>query len=200
MDGQRRRFCEAAVRCFRRHGVVATNLAAICDEAGLSMGALYKLFSSRDDLLEAVLLMRLTDRNERLRGETWADLRQALLDYRADMEQSPFWREFEGVTDWNEQLRSLRVRQGKVIMEQIEHELRRYQAAGEIAPTMDLRQTTHMVSLIFDGSLAATRQARELHVSAPELGAYFDLAVGAMPRTERSRPRATRRRSTRTRA
>jgi AcrR family transcriptional regulator len=44
--------------------VAATNLTDICAEAGLSMGALYKHFSSREDLLEAILQLRLQHRNE----------------------------------------------------------------------------------------------------------------------------------------
>ncbi|MBS0398465.1 MAG: TetR/AcrR family transcriptional regulator [Proteobacteria bacterium] len=42
MDGQRRRSCEAAIRCFRSQGVFATNPATICETAGLSVGAFYK--------------------------------------------------------------------------------------------------------------------------------------------------------------
>jgi len=36
MQQQRLRFCEAAMACFRRKGVVATSLNDICEEAGLS--------------------------------------------------------------------------------------------------------------------------------------------------------------------
>ncbi len=176
-------FCEAAMACFRRKGVVGTSLTDICEETGLSMGALYKHFSSRDDLLLAVLEMRLSRRNEALRGEHWPELKAAILAFREDMNSDPFWREFQGVVDWNEGLRDLRITEGRVILVQVEQFLRLYAEAGEIAPPLDLRQTAHLVSVIIDGSMVALRSDAELHVSLEDLSAYLDLAVGAQRAT-----------------
>lgn len=179
MEGQRTRFCEAAIACFRRKGVVASNLTDICEESGLSMGALYKHFSSRDDLLEAVLEQRLAWRNELLRGSNWSELRMALLDYREDADDNPFWREFNGVVDWNDKLREIRVREGRVILAQIEQLLERYAAAGEIGPPFDIKHTAQLLSIIIDGSMVGVRSAPKLSVSIAELSAYLDFAVGA---------------------
>ncbi len=181
MDGQRRRFCEAAIRCFKLRGVVATNLTMICDATGLSMGVVYKLYSSRDDLLEAVYLTRFLDRNEHLHGETWADLRKAMLAYREKLAQEPFWREMDGMADWDSRLLDVRLRQATVILSQIAQQLERYRAAGEIAPALDVDRTAQLVSLIFDGSTSVVRQSSQLHVSARDLSRFLDLAVGAVP-------------------
>lgn len=178
MEGQRRRFCEAATACFRRKGVTATNLTDICNESGLSMGALYKHFSSREDLLEAVLQLRLDHRNELLWGETWADLRTALVQYRHEFELSPFWREFDGVADWNKRLAELRVGQGIFILEQLVEQLARFAAVGEIKPAFDLNRTAQLVSIVFDGSLANVRSSSELSVDLEDLAVYLDFVVG----------------------
>ena len=183
MDGQRLLFCEAAMSCFRRKGVAATNLTDICEETGLSMGALYKFFDSREALLEGVLQLRLARRNEVLRGRTWAKLRAALLGYAQELDQNPFWREFQGIIDWSERLTALRVREGGTMLAQLRDQLEQYVAAGEIAPHFDLRRTAQLISVIFDGSLTGVRAANDLHanalrVSRIDLGAYFDFAVG----------------------
>ena len=193
MDGQRRRFCEAAIRCFKLRGVVATNLTMICEETGLSMGAFYKLYSSRDDLLEAVYLIRFVDRNERLHGASWANLRKAMLAYRQKLAQEPFWREMDGMADWDSRLLDVRLRQATVILNQISQQLERYKVAGEIQPALDLDRTAQLVSLIFDGSTSVVRQSSQLHVSLRDLSRFLDLAVGAMPTT--SERKTNRRRS-----
>ncbi len=194
MDGQRRRFCDAAIRCFKRRGVVSTNLTMICDEAGLSIGAFYKLFGSREDLLAAVYLARFVDRNERLQGATWAELRTAMLGYREVLEQQPFWREMDGMADWDQRLLDVRLRQAKVIVEQIERQLARYQAAGEIRPVLDLGRTMQLITVIFDGATSAHRHGTKLRVAAGDLERFLDLAVGAVggpvrePRSRKSPP------------
>jgi AcrR family transcriptional regulator len=181
MDGQRRRFCEAAIRCFKLRGVVATNLTMICEETGLSMGAFYKLYSSRDELLEAVYLIRFIDRNERLHAATWPELRKAMLAYREKLAQEPFWREMDGMADWDSRLLDLRLRQAKIILSQIAQQLKRYQAAGEIQPALDVDRTAQLVSLIFDGSTFVVRQVSPLHISPQDLARFLDFAVGAVP-------------------
>ena len=178
MDGQRLHFCEAAVACFRRKGVAATNLTDICEEAGLSMGALYKFFDSRESLLEAVLQMRLNQRNEALHGKTWAKLRAALLRYADDLSQDPFWREIQGVVDWNERLHALRVKEGRLILQQVKEQIEQYTAAGEIAPHFDARRTAQLISVVFDGATSGIRTGSDLHVARKDLAAYFDFAVG----------------------
>jgi AcrR family transcriptional regulator len=181
MRQQRLRFCEAAMAGFRRKGVGATSLTDICEESGLSMGALYKHFASRDELLEAVLQLRLEQRNAMLHGATWPDLRGAILRLREDSDHSPFWREFMALADLNEKMRDLRIHEAGVILSQIEQQLRRYVEAGEIQPAFPPRQTAQLISIIFDGSLIEVRRAPRLSVSLDELASYLDHAAGARP-------------------
>jgi AcrR family transcriptional regulator len=180
MLSQRLRFCEGAMACFRRKGVAATNLTDICAETGLSMGALYKHFPNRDALLAAVLELRLSQRNDTLRGRTWKELRRALLAARGDQSAEPFWREFNAMADWNDALQEIRVRQFQNALKYLSGQIAEFAAAGEIRPHFDPVRTTHLISLIFDGSTVATRLANESIFNPRDIGEYLDFAVGAL--------------------
>lgn len=180
MLSQRLRFCEAAMACFRRKGVAATNLTDICEETGLSMGALYKHFPNRDALLAAVLELRLSHRNDTLRGRTWKELRRAFLTARGDQASDSFWREFGAMADWNEDLQDIRLRQWDSISKYLARQITEFTAAGEIRPYFDPIRTTHLISLIFDGSTVAIRMANESLFIPKDIGDYLDFAVGAV--------------------
>lgn len=188
MLSQRLRFCEGAMACFRRQGVAATNLTDICQETGLSMGALYKHFPNRDALLAAVLELRLAQRNDTLRGRTWKDLRRALMAARSDQASDPFWREYGAMADWNEGLQAIRMRQFDKIVKYLAKQIAEFTAAGEIRPHFDPIRTTHLVSLIFDGSTALIRLANESIFNAKDIGEYLDFAVGAISPGEAAQP------------
>ena len=50
LEKRRQQICEAAERCFMKKGLQAT-MQEICSEAGLSAGAVYNLFPSKDDII-----------------------------------------------------------------------------------------------------------------------------------------------------
>lgn len=181
MLSQRLRFCEAAMACFRRKGVAATNLNDICEETGLSMGALYKHFPNRDALLAAVLELRLSQRNDTFRAKSWRDLRRALLAARGDQGADTFWREFSSMADWNEALQQIRLRQWESISQYLAARIAEFTANGEIRPHFDPVRTTHLISLIFDGSTVAIRMANAALFDPDDIGEYLDFAVGAAP-------------------
>jgi AcrR family transcriptional regulator len=54
LDARRRQIVDAAVVCFARDGFHRATMQDICREAGLSAGAVYRYFSSKDDLVEAI--------------------------------------------------------------------------------------------------------------------------------------------------
>lgn len=184
MLSQRLRFCEAAMACFRRKGVAATNLNDICEQAGLSMGALYKHFPNRDALLAAVLELRLSQRNDTFRAKSWKELRRALLAARSDQGADTFWREFGSMADWNEALQEIRLRQWESISKYLAGRIAEFAAAGEIRPHFDPARTTHLISLIFDGSTVAIRMANESLFNPKDIGEYLDFAVGAVPQPD----------------
>jgi TetR/AcrR family transcriptional regulator, transcriptional repressor of aconitase len=56
LDARRRQIREAANRCFARKGVQATTMREIFAEAGLSAGAVYNYFKTKEELIEAGII------------------------------------------------------------------------------------------------------------------------------------------------
>lgn len=53
-ERRRREIMEAAIACFRRAGFHQTGMQAICAEAGISAGALYRYFGSKAEIIAAI--------------------------------------------------------------------------------------------------------------------------------------------------
>jgi AcrR family transcriptional regulator len=57
-ERRRRQILDAAMACFDRHGLHATTTDDIVAEAGLSAGAIYRYFDSKDAIIEAIATER----------------------------------------------------------------------------------------------------------------------------------------------
>jgi TetR/AcrR family transcriptional regulator, transcriptional repressor for nem operon len=79
----RQRIIDVASTQFRENGVAAVGLAGIMSEAGLTNGAFYTHFESKEDLVQAVLLNALGRRQQNLRAALEADTgaATAIRDY-----------------------------------------------------------------------------------------------------------------------
>src|ERR1700742_3171420 len=79
----RRHILDVASAQFRANGVAAVGLAGVMAEAGLTNGAFYTHFESKEDLVQAVLLDALTRREQKLRAnlESNAGLETTVRDY-----------------------------------------------------------------------------------------------------------------------
>jgi len=53
-DQQMQRIMDAAKSCFVRHGFQGASMQQICSECGMSPGALYRYFSSKEAIVEAI--------------------------------------------------------------------------------------------------------------------------------------------------
>jgi AcrR family transcriptional regulator len=82
-DATRQRILDVASRQFREKGVAAAGLAGIMAEAGLTNGAFYAHFQSKEDLLRTVLTDALGRRETKLRtvSEQGAGLEATIRDY-----------------------------------------------------------------------------------------------------------------------
>jgi TetR/AcrR family transcriptional repressor of nem operon len=67
-DTTRQHIIDVASRQFRGHGVAAVGLAGIMSDAGLTNGAFYNHFESKEDLVQAVVAKALDRREARLRA------------------------------------------------------------------------------------------------------------------------------------
>ncbi|MGV9455945.1 TetR/AcrR family transcriptional regulator [Streptomyces sp. NPDC003635] len=55
LDARRRQILEGAARCFARNGFHATSMQDVLKEVDLSAGAVYRYFSSKDELIAAIV-------------------------------------------------------------------------------------------------------------------------------------------------
>jgi AcrR family transcriptional regulator len=107
---------QAAERCFARRGFDATTIADICDEAGVSVGALYTHFEGKEAIVEAICEPAIEGRQAIMRelaeeGAALADA-ESILALVTEMLSSR-----QGATDaaldvhlWSESLRNRRIR------------------------------------------------------------------------------------------
>ncbi len=82
-DATRQRIIDAASGLFRENGVAAVGIAGIMSGAGLTNGAFYAHFKSKEDLVLAVLSNALRRREETLRSASAANagLEATIRDY-----------------------------------------------------------------------------------------------------------------------
>lgn len=73
MDARRREIIAAAGRCFARKGIQATTMREIFAEAGMSAGAVYNYFKTKDDLIAAGIKDSTDENVAALRGATDAN-------------------------------------------------------------------------------------------------------------------------------
>jgi AcrR family transcriptional regulator len=67
-DATRRRIVESAGRRFKRDGIDGSGIATLMADAGLTNGAFYAHFASKDDLIATAVADQLRDQTERLRA------------------------------------------------------------------------------------------------------------------------------------
>ena len=79
----RERIVDVASRRFRAEGVAAVGLSAIMADAGLTNGAFYTHFASKDDLVKETLVHALDERESALRslGASSGDVALAIREY-----------------------------------------------------------------------------------------------------------------------
>jgi TetR/AcrR family transcriptional regulator, transcriptional repressor for nem operon len=82
-DATRQRIVEVASKQFRGGGLAATGIASVMSEAGLTNGAFYPHFSSKDDLITKTLAAELAKQNERQKQFVGTDegLERAIRSY-----------------------------------------------------------------------------------------------------------------------
>ncbi len=78
LEARRTQILEAAWSCFALRGYHETTMQDICKQSGLSYGALYRYFASKEDILRAT--------SERARAEAYSLVAQARADTPAPLE------------------------------------------------------------------------------------------------------------------
>lgn len=148
VEARRAQILEAACHCFSEKGYHQTTVRDICERAGLSAGAVYGYFKSKDEILEAVAELGRRSTRALLglgRGEDEeAPSLAEILGKVMELVDSELIRESSrlDVRMWGEalhtpQLRKLFLEAGANIIEPLADATRRGQEGGEIAAGLD---------------------------------------------------------------
>lgn len=149
---------ESAARCFAREGFHRTTMQDVVRESGLSPGALYRYFASKEDIVAAIADERHAAERGLLReaaaGGGMAALARAFLG-RLGQPREREWRRVT-VQLWGEALRNPRVM--KVVRSGLDQPLRRLtallkdgQRKGTVAPDLDAPSTARVCAAVFEG-------------------------------------------------
>src|SRR5262249_38561050 len=119
-DARQQQILDAALFCFAKNGFHQTGMADIVRRSGLSHGAVYLYFQSKDDLIEALAVDR--HRQEALRnavaqhGDDPLGALRALVRAYAEALTEPGGEAMRrrGVNGWAEALRNARVRKSVI--------------------------------------------------------------------------------------
>ena len=156
----RRRLVQAAAELFCRYGITATGVDAIVDRAGTAKATLYKLFGSKEGLVEAVLEEE---------GRVWRTWFLASIDSHSGSASEKLVSVFDMLEDWfsqdsffgcpfinavgesdkkDDRLRALALRHKSVVIERIGQLARE---TGSESPD----ELTHAIALLMDGAIVA---------------------------------------------
>ncbi|QXX76301.1 TetR/AcrR family transcriptional regulator [Methylovirgula sp. HY1] len=179
------RLLDAASRLFCRQGINATGIDAVLKEAGAAKMTLYKLFGSKERLVEAVLEEE---------GRKWRDWFLTALEAGNDPPRSKLDRIFPLLRKWfaedefygcpfinavgehdkkDDRLRSLTMQHKKEVLERFAGLA---MEAGASAPEV----VAHQLGLLMDGAIVAVMVTRDLamaDVAATAASALLDRAL-----------------------
>lgn len=162
LDARRQQILDAAVRCFAARGIHPTTMQHIVRESGLSAGAIYSYFSSKDEIVRAIADARhLWERrlirdavSEKDAGSSLHGLVHALFLALTDDEENE--RRRVGIEMWAEALHNPGVLE--ITREGVDEPLRMLtrwiaaaQARGELAPHLDARSLARVGVALFQG-------------------------------------------------
>jgi AcrR family transcriptional regulator len=175
MESRRQEILEATNRVIARQGLAATSTTLICREAGISMGALYTHFKSRDEIIQALTAQNTGDVRDAVTFGSAAEMRRKL---RARLRRftSPAFGDAIRVevqllaeaaaSEPVQKALGVNFDASRAAMRE---SLRKVQAAGEIAPGIDVRAAAAVIENFMFGMLyrlaahsAETRREQEM--------------------------------------
>ena len=158
---RREHILDAAERCFARAGFHRTTMHDICKQAGVSPGAFYVYFDSKEALIAGIAERDRADFAERLAALAAADFLQAMKELGEHyFVHEPAYRRQMCIEISLESTRNPRV--GEIFREvdafvasSFEKLFQRMKDKGRIAPDLDIPMLTQVFSVIGDGLFGA---------------------------------------------
>lgn len=160
-EDQRKRILDAAIACFARGGFHATGMQAVCSEAGMSPGALYRYFPSKEAIIEAIVERDRADiplqLEPMLRAENVVDAlieaARSFLVGNLRPDSLPMFPELLAEAARNPSVREIFGRCDDVVGDIIVGAVERGMALGQIDPSLDARDAVRFLMAQTDGVL-----------------------------------------------
>lgn len=158
---RREQILKSAIRCISRQGYHQTTMDDIASEAGLSKGALYWYFKSKDDVMAALCKQQCDEHLEVLRefAEQKMSIKELtlktgdkiieLLLHEPDQYKMSF--EFWALSDENEQVKRAHGEVHKIWQETVSNLIKSGIKNGEIKPNIHAKELSIALLAIFDG-------------------------------------------------
>jgi AcrR family transcriptional regulator len=190
LAARRQQILDAALACFDRSGFHGASMQDIFEESGLSAGAIYRYFSSKEDIVEAIAESRHVKEAELINeAMKTSDIRSG-LHHLADLyfiwltDPREQMRRRIGVQVWaeavnHERIRKIMLRGADQRLLLVEH-LRRAQLEGRLKDDLDPEALTRVYLSLFQGFIL--QQALDPKVKvAPYLSALHSIIDSTMP-------------------
>lgn len=185
-DKKRVEVLKAAAKCFRKNGFHQTSMQQICAETGLGPGAVYRYFTGKEAIIEAMVEdERRQARAILLQMREAESLQQALnATTRLFAERYRTGADAGLMTEvYAEGMRSKRI---GAVLRKIEAEwvmgltstLRVAQARGQLDASLDAAQTALFLTGMWDGMII--RQHFHAHEDPHALPAFFEMMIGRL--------------------
>jgi AcrR family transcriptional regulator len=193
LDARRSEILDAAIECFSHDGFHCTTMQDIVRQSGLSPGAIYNYFKSKEGLIEAIANRRQAKERQLVTGaidgspavEALARLREAFLDELSDAKER--LRRRVSVQLWAEAQRNAKVRK---VVERSFAETRKLmssffveqQKRGVIASWVDSTALAGFVIALFHGLVLQSEWDRQFSVESYKQ--LFDVLINTLASSE----------------
>ncbi|MFZ0247581.1 TetR/AcrR family transcriptional regulator [Candidatus Binatus sp.] len=207
-ENRRRQILDAAIECFAHHGFQRTTMEDIIGEAGLSAGAIYSYFQSKDQIIETLADQR-HEREKRIieaalnRDEWAASLRELFRSFSSELLTASSARKERrlGIQLWAEALCNPKVltliRRGiNQPLKLLSNAIAEAQGSGRLQRTLNPEAAARVLIAMFHGLILQqawderTEVAEFAKAAQAMLAAYFSpKATAHTPKTRKLRPR-----------
>ena len=176
-DQRRRQILDAALACFSENGFHQTSMADVVSRSGLSHGAVYLYFPSKDDLITALAVDRhrqeaVLNSIARHSADPLQSLRALVRAYAESLvDPAGEARRRVGVNGWAEALRNERVKQSVVEgfdapASLISALIERARADNKVAPDVDAATVGRVLVALFQGFILQAVWGKPIDVEA----------------------------------